>query len=46
VPDEHVRAQLMPFWAGQAAALIRELPAGELVDRLVAETQSVLGQST
>ena len=28
VPDEHACAQLMPFWAGQAAALMRELPAG------------------
>jgi nitronate monooxygenase len=46
VPDEHVRAQLMPFWAGQAAALIREPPAGELVDKLAAETRSVLGRST
>jgi len=28
VPEEHARAQLMPFWAGQAAVLVRELPAG------------------
>jgi nitronate monooxygenase len=46
VPDEHARAQLMPFWAGQAAALMRELPAGGLVDRLVRETRSVLVRST
>jgi len=46
VPDEAARAQVMPFWAGQAAALIRELPAGELVERLVAEAQAVLARST
>jgi hypothetical protein len=46
VPDEQARAQLMPFWAGQAAALMRELPAGGLVDRLVRETRSVLVRST
>ena len=27
VPDDHARAELMPVWAGQAAALMRELPA-------------------
>jgi len=46
VPDDHARAELMPVWAGQAAALMRELPARELVDRLVRETQSVLVRST
>jgi nitronate monooxygenase len=46
VPDEAARAQVMPFWAGQAAALIRELPAGELVERLLAEAQAVLARST
>jgi hypothetical protein len=39
LPDDHARAELMPVWAGQAAALMRELPAGELVHRLVRETQ-------
>jgi nitronate monooxygenase len=45
VPDEAARAKLMPFWAGQAVALLRELPAGELVEKLVAEAQSVLARS-
>jgi nitronate monooxygenase len=43
--DETARAQLTPFWAGQAAALTRELPAAELVEKLVAEAQSVLPRS-
>jgi nitronate monooxygenase len=30
------------MWAGQAAALGRELPAGELTLRLVAETQALM----
>jgi nitronate monooxygenase len=44
----HAKAQAQgsgdfsPMLAGQAAALGRELPAGELVARLVAETQDVL----
>jgi len=46
VPDETARAQLMPFWAGQAVALMRELPAGELVEKLAAEAQAVLARST
>jgi nitronate monooxygenase len=31
-----------PLWAGQAVALARELPAGQLVERLVAETESTV----
>jgi nitronate monooxygenase len=42
VADETARAQLMPVWAGQAVALVRELPAGQLVERLAAETQLIL----
>jgi hypothetical protein len=45
LPSEVSRADSMPFWAGQAAPLIRELPAGQLVDRLVAEARSILGAS-
>jgi nitronate monooxygenase len=45
VPDEAARAQLTPFWAGQAVALIRELPAGRLVERLAAEAQALLPQA-
>ena len=43
--SEVSRADSMPFWAGQAAPLIRELPAGQLVDRLVAEARLILGAS-
>jgi NAD(P)H-dependent flavin oxidoreductase YrpB (nitropropane dioxygenase family) len=38
VPAEAVCAQLVPVWAGQAVALLRELPAGQLVERLAAES--------
>ena len=43
--DETARAQLTPFWAGQAAALTREAPAAELVEKLVAEAQAALSRS-
>lgn len=46
VPDETASAQMTPFWAGQAVALLRELPAGQLVEKLVAEAQSILVRST
>jgi nitronate monooxygenase len=42
LPDEAARAALMPVWAGQAAALARDLPAGRLIDALVAEAQPLL----
>ena len=45
LPSEVSRADFMPFWAGQAAPLNRELPAGQLVERLVAEARSILGVS-
>jgi hypothetical protein len=32
----------MPVWAGQAAPLLRELPASQLVEQLVAEAQAIL----
>ena len=41
IADEAARADFAPVWAGQAAALIRELPAGQLVEELVAEAQRV-----
>jgi nitronate monooxygenase len=46
VPDEAARAQLMPFWAGQAVALVRALPAVQLVEQLAAEAQAGLARST
>jgi nitronate monooxygenase len=45
LPSEEARAAFMPFWAGQAASLIREMPAGQLIDKLVREAQSILGRS-
>jgi nitronate monooxygenase len=33
-----------PLWSGQAAALGRDLPAGELTKSLAAEAQAVLGR--
>jgi nitronate monooxygenase len=32
------RTDFMPIWAGQAVALVRDLPAAELIEALVAET--------
>ena len=34
-PNEEARAAFTPIWAGQAAPLMRELPAGRLVEELV-----------
>jgi nitronate monooxygenase len=45
LPSEEARAAFTPFWAGQAAPLIKEMPAGELVEQLVREAQSILGAS-
>jgi nitronate monooxygenase len=39
--NESARADFAPVWAGQAAPLIRELPAAQLVEELVAEAQRV-----
>ena len=44
LPNEEARAAFMPFWAGQAAPLIRDLPASQLVEELVAEAQPIIGQ--
>jgi nitronate monooxygenase len=38
--SEEARAAFTPFWAGQAAPLVRELPASRLIEELVAEAQS------
>jgi nitronate monooxygenase len=45
LPSEEARASFMPVWAGQAAPLIREMPAGQLIEKLVREAQSILGAS-
>ena len=36
------REDFMSLWSGQAAALSKSLPAAELVETLVAETEEVL----
>jgi hypothetical protein len=33
---------MLAMWAGQAVALNRAMPAGELIDALVEETRTVL----
>src|ERR1700730_607511 len=43
LPSEEARAAFVPVWAGQAPPLVRELPASELVEKLVAEARSILG---
>jgi nitronate monooxygenase len=42
--DEEARAAFMPVWAGQAASLVRDLPAGQLIETLVAEAQAIIWQ--
>jgi nitronate monooxygenase len=42
---EAAQGDFAPFWAGQAAALARPLPAAELVERLAAEAQALLPRS-
>jgi nitronate monooxygenase len=42
LPSEEARAAFMPVWAGQAASLMRYLPAARLVEALVAEAQSII----
>jgi nitronate monooxygenase len=44
LPNEEARVAFMPVWAGQAAPLLRELPAGQLIEELVAEAQPIVGQ--
>jgi nitronate monooxygenase len=41
-PDEAARAAFMPIWAGQTAALGREMPAGQLIETLVMEAQRII----
>ena len=41
---EEARADFMPVWAGQAAPLVRELPAAQLIEELMAEAQSIMRQ--
>jgi NAD(P)H-dependent flavin oxidoreductase YrpB (nitropropane dioxygenase family) len=44
LPNEEARAAFMPVWAGQAA-LVRDLPAGQLIEALVAEAQAIIWQN-
>jgi nitronate monooxygenase len=42
--NEEARAAFMPVWAGQAAPLMRDLPAAQLIEALVAEAQQIVGK--
>ena len=42
--DEEARAAFMPVWAGQAAPLMRDLPAAQLIEALVTEAQQIIGK--
>jgi nitronate monooxygenase len=44
LPDEATRAAFMPIWAGQAAPMVRELPASQLMETLGSEAQEIIGQ--
>jgi nitronate monooxygenase len=46
LPNDEARAAFSPFWAGQAAPLVRDLPARQLIEKLVAEAQPVIGQNS
>jgi nitronate monooxygenase len=43
--SDAARAAFLPLWAGQAAPLVRDLPAAKLIDTLVAEAQGRLPSS-
>ena len=45
LPSEEARAGFAPFWAGQGAPLVSEMPAGQLVETLAREAQAILGKS-
>jgi nitronate monooxygenase len=40
--SDAARTAFLPLWAGQAAPLIRDLPAGRFIDTLVAESRERL----
>jgi nitronate monooxygenase len=40
--SDAARTAFLPLWAGQAAPLVRDLPAAKLIDTLVAESQARL----
>jgi nitronate monooxygenase len=44
LPNDEARAAFLPFWSGQAAPLVRDLPAGQLVEKLAAEALAIIGQ--
>jgi nitronate monooxygenase len=44
LPNEAQRVEFMPVWAGQAAPLARDLPAGRLIEQLAAEAQAIIWQ--
>jgi nitronate monooxygenase len=46
LPNDEARAAFSPFWAGQAAPLVRDLPARQLVEKIVTEAQRLIGQKS
>jgi nitronate monooxygenase len=44
LPNDKARAAFLPFWSGQAAPLVRDLSAGQLVVKLAAEAPAIIGQ--
>lgn len=44
LPDEEARAAFMPVWAGQAAPLVRDLPAAQLIEALAREARAIFEQ--
>jgi NAD(P)H-dependent flavin oxidoreductase YrpB (nitropropane dioxygenase family) len=44
LPNDEARAAFLPFWSGQAAPLVCDLPAGQLIEKLVAEALAIIGQ--
>ena len=45
LPSDEARTAFTPFWAGQAAPLVRDLPASRLVETLAAEAQAIFGRN-
>ena len=43
--NEAAQRAFLPLWAGQAAPLVRDLPAAAFIDRLVAESWARLPRS-
>jgi nitronate monooxygenase len=44
LPNDEARAAFMPLWLGQGASLTRDMPARQLVEKLVTQAQAIIGQ--